>query len=114
MWLGGVYLVGVAYVVAMISGCVSLDELVPPVDQRVVAMGVRAGIAPQSLERGRQIYLNRCIGCHSIEPVGRYSVDHRRKTISEMSEMAKLDKAQETDLLDYLLTARQFIETLEK
>ena len=59
------------------------------------------------LRAGRELYINKCSGCHSLIPVDRY--DDARWT-SEVNEMVKLKKVRlstgdHDQLLRYLTTA---------
>jgi hypothetical protein len=59
------------------------------------------------LRAGRQLYINKCSGCHSLIPVDRY--DDARWT-AEVDEMLKLKKVRLTtedrdQMLRYLTTA---------
>lgn len=93
-----------------VIGCVSLDQMVPPIDQGMIEYGQKQGVSDQSLLTGRLTYLNRCISCHGIEPIDRYSMDQWEVIVPEMSKEAKLNDAQTADLLNYIRTAREFID----
>jgi len=59
------------------------------------------------LRQGRELYVNKCSGCHALIPVDRF--DGARWT-TEVAEMAKLNKVRlsaedQTLLLQYLGTA---------
>ena len=93
-----------------VIGCVSLDQMVPPIDQRIIEYGQKQGVSDQSLLTGRLTYLNRCNSCHGIEPIDRYSVEQWEVIVPEMSKEAKLNDAQMAALLNYIRTARGFID----
>lgn len=103
----------IAMVVGLL-GCMSLEQMAPPVDQNLVQLSaaldapVRADEA--TLVRGRHVFINRCISCHSLEPVNRYSAEEWKTILPEMSEEANLTEGQQADLLAYVLTARRFID----
>src|SRR5687768_9621980 len=77
-----------------LSGCMSLEEMAPP----VAALGGGGGQSPESLSRGRHTYLTACAKCHTVEPIGRYSLDKWEEILPEMSEESKLTAAEESDL----------------
>lgn len=95
-------------------GCMTLEQMAPPVDQDLVQLSatsdapVRANEA--TLARGRHVFINKCISCHSLEPVGRYSVEEWNTIIPEMAEEANLTEGQQADLRAYVFTARRLIE----
>lgn len=86
-----------------LAGCLSLEEMAPPVDQQVLGAAGGADIA--ALERGRKIYLGKCIKCHSVEPIGNYSLSQWHEIIPEMSDETNLTPAEQADLRAYVLAA---------
>ena len=104
----------ILFMVMQMSGCLSLEEMAPPVDSTIIALAAESGISPETLVHGRQVYLTRCISCHGVEPVDRYSQDHWQAILPEMADEAKLDAQQQTDLLGYLLTAHQLMSAADK
>jgi len=100
---------GVAVVFVFLVGCVSLDQLAPPVDDAMILAGAGHPLDPQALVRGREIYLNRCIGCHSVEPVDRYSLGQWEMILPEMAAEAKLNRVQTADLQGYISAAHRFM-----
>lgn len=108
---GGLARIGVVVWVAIgVVGCMSLDQMVPPVDPVLMEYGQAQGVSDRSLSAGRQIYLERCIGCHGIEPIAKYSVEQWEIIVPEMAVESKLNAAQTDDLLSYIRTARTFID----
>lgn len=93
-------------------GCMSLEEMAPSVDDRLVRLGERQMLDTQTLIRGREIYLNRCISCHNIEPVGRYTREQWEFIIPDMARESNLDDQQEHDLLSYILIAKAFTDEI--
>jgi len=100
----------VVWTALWVIGCVSLDQRVPPIDQRMIEYGQKHGVSDRSLLTGRQTYLNRCIGCHGVEPVDRYSLEQWEVIVPEMAPEAKLNDAQTVDLLNYIRTARELTD----
>ena len=97
LWAGSVLLVG----------CMTLEQMAPPVDARVVsAAGVYGGHA-DTMQRGRHVYLTRCADCHSIEPIDRYSLVQWEMILEDMSAEAKLTPDQAGDLEQYVMTIRR-------
>ena len=96
----------------LVIGCMSLEEMAPPVDEVFIALAGQRDIA--ALERGREVYFNRCIGCHSIEPIGDYTVDEWRIIMAEMAPEAKLNETQTADLMSYLSASTLVIDGLRR
>lgn len=92
-----------------VMACASLQRMAPPVDQTVVRLGQQESYSPRSLSRGREIYLSKCSGCHSIEPIDRYTVARWREILPDMGEEANLGTDELADLEAYILTAYRFM-----
>ncbi len=93
-------------------GCVSLEQIAPEVGPDMVALGATHGAGgTATLQRGRTVYVTRCIGCHSLEPVDRYSLEQWQIIVPEMAAEAKLTDGQTHDLTAYLLSAHRLMKT---
>jgi len=99
----------ILFIGVVISGCLSLEEMAPPIESTIIALAAETGISPGILAHGRQIYLTQCIRCHGVEPINRYTPDHWQMIVPEMAAETKLDTQQQADLLAYLLTAHQLM-----
>ena len=84
----------------------------PPVDEGLLSLGKHLAVDPQALIRGREVYLNRCISCHNIEPVARYTQDEWKRIVPDMARESNLDDLQEKDLLSYILIARSYTDVI--
>ncbi len=85
----------------LLGGCRTLAEIAPPV---VPAMSGEIS----SLSSGRQVYLNRCASCHSLEAVDDYTPAEWAKLLPEMNRKSKLNPLQAEQLHQYLLSAREW------
>lgn len=67
-----------------------------------------AGLSPataQQLNRGRQLFASRCLECHTLPDVHKYSCEHWPHLVSWMAPRANL-KAEERDaIIAYLQAA---------
>ena len=99
---------GVVSALAALAGCMSLEEMAPPVSPPLVQAASLQGADAESLHRGRAIYLDQCIKCHTVEPVNKYSLAHWDEILPEMSDEAKLSPQQRTDVKAYILAAPPF------
>lgn len=104
----GLVLIVVAALV--LPGCVSLETMAPPVEGTVIQQASIHGTDVQSLRRGRAIYLNQCVRCHTVMAVNDYDVAEWRALMPEMGKEAKLTGEQEQDVLDYVLAAHAAIQ----
>lgn len=72
----------------LVSGCVSIEEIAPPVTPLLV--GGTDSSAPV-LEQGRAVYLGSCVKCHAAESVTRYEPAQWERILPEMTKRARLD-----------------------
>ena len=87
---------------ALISGCATLQDLAPPLDERSLARAQSMGYAADRVERGRELYLSACVRCHSPEAVTGYSWDRWSEIIPRMAARARLDLAEVESLTAYI------------
>ena len=59
----GLILVGVASL--FVYGCVTTEQLAPPVDEAMLGMSMRGDLDLQQARRGRHIYITACIKCQN-------------------------------------------------
>ena len=96
-----------ALIVIIIAGCMSLERMAPPAEGEVVAAGQRFGFTQETLQRGRHIYLNQCIQCHTVEPIDRYSLAEWHDILPEMNAESKLNATQAAELKAYIRAAHE-------
>ncbi len=85
----------------LLGGCRTLAEIAPPVQP---AMNGDVAV----LSSGRQIYLQRCASCHSLEAVDDYTAAEWDELLPAMNRKSKLNPAQADQLRQYLLSAREW------
>ena len=86
-----------------VIGCATINELAPPVGELTLREGQTMGVLPANLERGRTIYITKCVQCHTPEPVTGYSEPQWRKTLPRMSHEAMLTAQETSDVRDYVM-----------
>jgi len=96
-------------VLAISAGCLSLEQMAPPVGPEFTAASRGRSIPPALLEQGRHVYLTDCTRCHSIEPIGRYSVRRWEEIVVRMAAESKLDESRTVALRAYVLTAHDVL-----
>ncbi len=105
------WLTGFMAAALIVAGCRTIDEMAPPVGPTMVDLGRQAGHPMDSLRRGRDIYLDQCIKCHTVEPVDGYTLTDWNRIIPDMAKETKLNPAQTADLRAYVLTAHQWMNS---
>ena len=98
----------------LFSGCMTLEEMAPPVGDEFQRIAARHRVDVTTLEFGREIYLSECVRCHSVEPIGRYSAERWREILPRMSLETKLDERQTDAVETYVRMARVLLEEKAK
>ena len=88
-----------------LAGCLTIEEMAPPVGPAFLRTGTKNGVTLSILERGREVYLADCTRCHSVEPISRYSKTHWHTIIERMGPLSKLDESGTAALQAYVLAA---------
>lgn len=95
---------------ALQAGCMTLEQMAPPVGVDFQRVAQRQHVDVSTLELGRQVYLMDCARCHGVEPISRYSESHWREILPRMGKETKLDAQEQAALNAYVLAARAFLE----
>ena len=59
------------------------------------------------LERGRQLFVHRCIECHTLPPIWKYSREDWPKIVNDMSHRSSLEPGERDAVIAYILAARR-------
>ena len=61
----------------------------------------------QKFERGRQLFVHRCIECHTLPPIWKYSREDWPQIVNDMSHRASLKPGDREAVIAYILAARR-------
>ncbi len=86
----------------VISGCATINDLAPQINDTTVRLGAMRKINADQLEQGRSIYLTQCARCHSPEPVTRYSLQQWNTILPRMCDKAELNQSERAMLAAYV------------
>ena len=92
------------------SGCMTLEQMAPPVGAEFLMFAAQRGMEQTTLEAGREVYLTDCARCHSVEPIGRYSAGQWHEILPRMAEEAELDDAEAAAVDAYVTLAHALLE----
>ena len=92
------------------SGCMTLEQMAPPVGAEFLMFAAQRGMEQTTLEAGREVYLTDCARCHSVEPIGRYSAGQWHEILPRMAEEAELDDAEAAAVDAYVTWAHALLE----
>jgi hypothetical protein len=90
-------------VAVLLTSCETYLKSAPPV---TVAFVQASQADEQTLLEGRKVFLNRCILCHALPEVDRYSSARIPGIVGWMSGRARLTPEQKNALTRYLLTVK--------
>jgi hypothetical protein len=99
LWIGGV---GAC---AAVVGCVAAGAP-PAVAGPVAEAAARLELPLDAVQRGHDLFVVKCVRCHSAPAPGAYSEEEWGRILPRMARRAKLDGAAESDVRAYVLAAR--------
>jgi mono/diheme cytochrome c family protein len=91
-------------IICLLAGCESAGYAPPPVTAQMATTGPRP-VNFATLQRGRAIFVSRCIECHTLPPVSSHSASAWPRLVDEMAERASLKPAEGNALVAYLQAA---------
>ncbi len=60
----------------------------------------------QTLDRGRKLFVRRCIECHTLPPLWKYAREDWPQIVNDMSHRASLKPEEREAIIAYILAAR--------
>ena len=94
---------------ALHAGCMTLEQMAPPVGIEFQRVARRQHVDLSTLELGRRVYLMDCARCHGVEPISRYSESRWREILPRMGKESKLDAQQQAAVNAYVMAAHAFL-----
>jgi hypothetical protein len=92
-------------IVACLLACESVNY-VPPATQQMAAAKKGRRVDVATLREGRTLLVHRCIECHTLPPLWRYSVEDWPKIVNTMSHRASLKPAERDAVVAYIIAVR--------
>jgi hypothetical protein len=89
-----------------LSSCVTTSFAPPPVTAELARAGTRQHAELATLREGRMLFVHRCIECHTLPPLWRYSTEDWPDIVSSMSHRASLKPAEREAIVAYILAVR--------
>ena len=84
-----------------------MQSTIPAVSPIMVATAAGKETTVSALESGRRILSTRCIACHGLEPIQKFSPEQWHSIVAQMAERAKLSPEEREQVTSYLIAARQ-------
>jgi hypothetical protein len=79
---------------------------VPPVTPQMASATRQHRVDLATLREGRTLLVHRCIECHTLPPLWRYSVEDWPEIVNSMSHRASLKPAERQAIVAYILAVR--------
>jgi hypothetical protein len=86
---------------------VSCANFAPPpeVSSALISNARADHVAAEQLQNGRRFFVSRCLECHTLPPVARYSQNEWPHLVSRMSSRANLSTGEQAAIVAYLRAA---------
>jgi hypothetical protein len=89
----------------LLPGC-GLTNYIPPVTSHMVTARNGQHVDLAMLREGRTLFAHRCIECHSLPVLWRYSTEDWPEIVNSMSHRASLKPAEREAIVAYILAVR--------
>jgi hypothetical protein len=98
---------GIALYVATFAACETANYAPPvtPTMTRSTSLA-KQHVDLAKLERGRTLFVHRCIECHTLPPIWKYSREDWPKIVNDMSHRASLKPAERDAIVAYIMAVR--------
>jgi mono/diheme cytochrome c family protein len=98
----------------ILVSCETANYAPPVTPQMAAASSRRQDVDPSTplrtsltkLERGRTLFVHRCIECHTLPAIWRYSAQDWPEIVNSMSHRASLKPAERDAVIAYVLAVR--------
>lgn len=94
-----------AFLICVFLGCETANYA-PTVNKEMVMASHRRDVDPATLNRGRSLFVHRCIECHTLPAIWKYSREDWPKIVNDMSRRASLNPQEREAVIAYILAAR--------
>ena len=88
-------------------GCETANYAPPVTSQMAATSHQRHAGDLSKLERGRTLLVHRCIECHSLPPMWKYSREDWPQIVNDMSHRASLKPEEREAVIAYILAVRK-------
>ena len=87
-------------------GCETANYIPPVTSQMARAPHQKPATGISTLERGRTLFAHRCIECHTLPPMWKYSREDWPQIVNDMSHRSNLKPQERDAVIAYILAAR--------
>jgi hypothetical protein len=95
------------FLISLILASCETTNYVPPVTPQMASSSSRRqNVDLKKLRDGRTLFVHRCIECHTLPPIWKYSREDWPKIVNDMSHRASLKPAEREAVIAYILAVR--------
>jgi mono/diheme cytochrome c family protein len=94
------------FIAALLLTSCETSNYAPPVTSAMTRSTSRTK-QDADLKRGRTLFVHRCIECHTLPAIWKYSDEDWPKIVNSMSHRASLNPAERDAVIAYILAARK-------
>ncbi len=87
-------------------GCETSNYAPPVTTEMARTASAKKQIDQSQLEHGRALFVHRCIGCHTLPPMWKYSRQDWPQIVNDMSHRASLKPEERAAVIAYILAVR--------
>jgi hypothetical protein len=96
----------ILFVLACVLPSCQLTNYVPPVTSQMATARKGQSVNLAMLHEGRTLFAHRCIECHTLPVVWRYSSKDWPDIVDRMSQRASLKPAEREAIIAYIIAVR--------
>jgi len=96
----------ILFVLACVLASCQLTNYVPPVTSQMATARKGQSVSLAMLHEGRTLFAHRCIECHTLPVVWRYSSKDWPDIVDSMSQRASLKPAEREAIIAYIIAVR--------
>ncbi len=96
----------ILFVLACVLASCQLTNYVPPVTPQMATARKGQSVNLAMLHEGRTLFAHRCIECHTLPVVWRYSSKDWPDIVDSMSQRASLKPAERKAIIAYIIAVR--------
>jgi len=96
----------ILFVLACVLASCQLTNYVPPVTSQMATARKGQSVNLAMLHEGRTLFAHRCIECHTLPVVWRYSSKDWPDIVNSMSQRASLKPAEREAIIAYIIAVR--------
>jgi len=96
----------ILFVLACVLASCQLTNYVPPVTSQMATARKGQSVNLATLHEGRTLFAHRCIECHTLPVVWRYSSKDWPDIVDSMSQRASLKPAERKAIIAYIIAVR--------